>query len=96
MTSPGPNTLERVTRVRDQHQEEILRRWSGVVSTGISRERMNEPGNQHPDDDYIIVVGVEKQSDLPDEPLVLDGVPVRFKVTGKLRTLGGAMDEPSR
>ena len=80
-----PNTLERVTRVRERHDRKLLAR-PGVVGVGTGRAR-TDPRPSPEADDYVIVVSVRSPRDLPRSPVVVEGVPVRFEVTGPIRAL---------
>ncbi len=58
----------------EKHKQEIIQRYQ-AIGAGI--------GRPDPQGSYVIVVYVESQSAVPPERLVMEGVPIRFEVTGK-------------
>lgn len=62
----------------EARKREIIHRYH-ATGAGIGRPDPNGP--------YVIVVYLESQAAVPAEPINLDGVPIRFEVTGKFHPL---------
>ncbi|WP_116209639.1 hypothetical protein [Streptomyces olivoreticuli] len=78
-----PNTLDHVRRVLDRHKVHILATYRAVgVGIGVGTGQATSPGTA-----YVITVYLQSSTDLPQEPVALDGVPLRFTVTGPIRPL---------
>ncbi len=75
MTDAGD--LERVRRVLAQRKAEIMRTYR-AVGVGIGKRR---PGDAY----HVITVYLESRADLPPEPASIDGVPLKFEVTGPIQ-----------
>lgn len=71
--------LSYVRTVRQRYQEEILTRYHAV---GMGIGRAAPPG-----DGYAIVVYLQSRRDLPETPPTVEGVPLRFEVTGVIEPL---------
>lgn len=71
--------LDYVRVVRQRHQEELLTRYH-AVGMGIGRQAP-------PGEGYAIVVYLQSRRDLPDSPKEVEGVPLRFEVTGVIEPL---------
>jgi hypothetical protein len=73
-----PTRLDDVRDVLNRRKDEILRTYR-AVGTGI--------GKQQPSDaSYVIVVYLESTSDLPPGPVAVEGVSLKFEVTGPFKT----------
>jgi len=88
--SPGqlgtPADLETVREVKKRHGDEILRRYNAVGhGIGAVGKRDHPPAPE--DEIYVIVVNLRSASDKPKSPQQIDGVPLRFRVTGLFRAL---------
>ena len=66
------NDLENVRRVLEAHREEIARRFD-AVGTGIGKSGS----------DYVITVYLKKAGDRPEHEVAVEGIPLRFEVTGE-------------
>lgn len=71
--------LERVREHFHRRKEEIIRRYN-AVGAGIGRQ-----GSE--DNRYAIVVYLRSEADRPKEPVEMDGIPLRFEVTGSFHPL---------
>lgn len=69
-----PRKLESVREYFLGRKEEIIRKYN-AEGAGIGKQGA---GN----DPYAIVVYLKSKQDMPSEPVELDGIPVRFEVTG--------------
>lgn len=67
------HSLESVRAVLEAHRAELTQRCS-AVGTGIGRPDPSGP--------YVITVYVADPADVPPDPGAIDGVPLRFEVTG--------------
>ncbi|MFH8787041.1 hypothetical protein [Streptomyces roseoverticillatus] len=74
-----PNTLDHVRRVLDRHKAHILATYRAV---GVGIGQATSPGTA-----YVITVYLQSSTDRPQEPVTMDGVPLRFTVTGPVRPL---------
>ena len=64
--------LENVRRVLEAHRGEIMRRFD-ALGTGIGKSGT----------DYVITVYLKKAGDRPDQDVAVEGIPLRFEVTGE-------------
>jgi hypothetical protein len=79
------NTLEHARRVRDKYTEAIRRHCKEWTGDGIGRIGMKPDVDPK---DHVITVYLKRGDDLPpDRSLFLEGVPLRFRVTGEVRAL---------
>jgi hypothetical protein len=69
-----PKDQEAVRRVHELHREEIVRRYQ-AAGTGVGRVR----------DEFVIVVYLKSAKDRPQEPATVEGVPLKFEVTGEIK-----------
>jgi hypothetical protein len=70
---------QRLARARDvlqRHKEELMRTY-GAVGAGIGKDDPKAP-------DYVIVVYLESPRQVPEDASV-EGVPLRFEVTGRFQ-----------
>ncbi len=74
-----PNTLERVRSTLNRHRAHILATYRAV---GLGIGQTAPPGTS-----YCITVYLQSSADLPQEPVTVDGVPLRFQVTGPIRLM---------
>ena len=72
-------TLSQVREVLSRHRQQLLTTYSGA-GVGIGKRRPE-------DRTYIIVVYLESGNLLPKEKVSIEGVPVKFQVTGRLKPL---------
>lgn len=72
-----PADLESVKRVLEEHRQEVVRAYR-AVGTGIGSRA---PGSR----EYAIVVYLKSKADMPPEPVAIEGVAVKFVVTGEFR-----------
>lgn len=70
---------EQVSRVLDRHREEIVRTY-GAIGSAVGKR---DPA----DDEYVIVVYLRSAEEIPPQPVSIEGVPVKFVVTGEVRPL---------
>jgi len=73
----GRASLERVRAALERHRSEILERFR-ATGVGIGRD---------PDGEYVIRAYLLRGADIPRGPIAVDGVAVRFVVTGPIRPL---------
>jgi hypothetical protein len=71
---PDPKNLESVREYFRGRKEEIMKQYN-AEGAGIGKAGAG-------DDRYAIVVYLKRKQDIPPEPVELDGIPVRFEVTG--------------
>ena len=81
MTDATPLTYAR--QVRNRHRDELLGRFQ-AVGLGIGKQDAADGGG------YAIVVYLDSERDRPKVPVSVEGVPVRFEVTGQVRSLSTA------
>ncbi|WP_181787116.1 hypothetical protein [Streptomyces phytophilus] len=74
----------RAKKVLDRHQESIWR-YPGVQGMGIEGAPGAEDGGREPSPEplFRIVVHVDTRADVPDAPRSVEGVPLRFTVSGE-------------
>lgn len=72
-----PTDVESVKRLLAEHRDQVVRTYR-AVGTGVGSD---EPGGRG----YAIVVYVKEKSDVPAEPAALEGVRLRFVVTGEFK-----------
>jgi hypothetical protein len=79
METPADSELERVSQVKDRHND-ILLHLPGVVGHGVS---LAQDGSGRP-----VIVLFLKDARVPVEklPTTVEGVPVETQVTGEFRT----------
>jgi hypothetical protein len=69
--------LEDVRELLGRSKRELMQRYQ-AQGVGI--------GKQSPDDDgYVIVLYMESQRNVPAEPAEVEGIPLKFEVTGPIR-----------
>lgn len=73
LTMADPANLEE-TRALFQAQRTALIKKYRAEGAGIGRSQSGQ---------YEIVIYLAKPNDIPAQPVILDGVPIRFEVTGK-------------
>jgi hypothetical protein len=75
--------LKEVRNLLSEKKRELMDRYS-AQGVAIGKDNPTDP-------DYVLVVYLEKAPDSPMEPQEVEGVPIRFKVTGrfKAQNLGG-------
>lgn len=66
------------------HGDELRQKWPGVVGYGIGATKHSGPVNPKRKA-FIIVVYLKSPLDAPSAPQALDGIPIRFVVTGVVR-----------
>ncbi len=71
--------LERVRAVLDRYRDEIQTRYR-AVGTGIGKRSREDPT-------YVIVVYLESERDRPSGSAFIEGISLKFEVTGRFRTL---------
>ncbi len=71
--------LESVRQVLAQHKDEILKTYQ-AVGVGIGKQNLS-------DKSYVISVYLRSLNDLPAGPVSVDGVPLKFEVTGQIKPL---------
>jgi hypothetical protein len=83
---PGePTTLAQAKAVNSKRSEEIDNRFDGVVGHGVGSIAN---GRRPPDARvYVIKVFVESAKFVPPEQWAIDGVPMRFEITGPFEAL---------
>jgi hypothetical protein len=69
-----PRHLQSVREYFHGHKEEIIRRYN-AEGAGIGKQGSG-------DDRYAIVVYLKSQADRPKAPVEIEGIPLRFEVTG--------------
>lgn len=74
-----PANLESVRELLHRKREELIRRY-GAVGVAIGKPRLT-------DSSYVIVVYLPSRSNLPAAPQSVEGVPLKFEVTGRFRPL---------
>ena len=67
-----PKNLESVREYFRTHKDEIIRKYH-AEGAGVGKSG---------DDRYLIVVYLKNKQDMPSEPVELDGIPLKFEVTG--------------
>lgn len=69
--------LQEVREFFQAHKHEIILRY-GAEGAGI--------GKQSPkDDSYVIVVYLGSRNAIPKETVILEGIPLKFEVTGRFK-----------
>ncbi|QGV77053.1 hypothetical protein [Streptomyces ficellus] len=74
-----PNTLERVRSTLNRHRTHLLETYR-AVGVGIGQAAPSATS-------YCITVYLLSSADIPQEPVAIDGVPLRFEVTGPVRLM---------
>lgn len=69
-------TRSEVREVLERHKTELMESH-GATGAGIGKE---DPT----DEDYLIVLYLESEDSLPEEEVVVEGVPVLFRITGRI------------
>lgn len=69
--------LGSVRAVLERHKQEILRSYN-AVGVGVGKD-------EEVPESYVIVVYLESADARPNLPVVVDGVPLRFKITGQFK-----------
>jgi hypothetical protein len=82
-----PRDLATVRTILRQHGGELRRRYSGVVGFGIGAKDGVRAPVRPSDPVHLIVVYLRSRRDRPDGARSLEGVPIRFEVTGPIRAL---------
>jgi hypothetical protein len=72
--------VEHVRAVLGRHRSDITTRYR-AIGTGIGHALP-------PDEGYAIVVYLEREEHRPAGAVVIEDVPVRFEITGRIRPLG--------
>ena len=75
--------LGSVRRVRDRHRDELLDRFQ-AVGLGIGKRDADDGGG------YVLVVYLDSERHRPEVPVSVEGVPIRFEVTGRVRPLASS------
>lgn len=70
-------TREHVREVLAKHREELLAS-PGAVGVGVGKQSLD-------DEDYVIVVYLESEPSEDSEPVLVEDVPVVFRVTGQIK-----------
>ena len=68
--------LEEIREILARKKQIIMKSF-GAVGIGIGKEQMQ-------DDHYVIVVYLESAEAIPREAKLIEGVPIKFKVTGRI------------
>jgi hypothetical protein len=69
--------LEDVRELLGRTKQELMQRYR-AQGVGI--------GKQSPSDDhYVIVLYMESKRNIPAEPVEIEGIPLKFEVTGPIR-----------
>ncbi len=77
MSKNNPKNIDDVRKVLREHKEEIIQQYQ---AEGVAI------GKRHPkDDSYIIVVYLATHRSLLKKPVVVDGIPLQFEVTGRFK-----------
>jgi hypothetical protein len=76
---PAESSLERVREVLARHRAELVSRYH-AAGAGIGRDTPESP-------QYVIVVYLESHRDLPAGDVAVEGVRVKFVVTGQFKLL---------
>jgi hypothetical protein len=71
----GSTSLEEIRKLLSGKKRELMDRYS-AQGVAIGKDDPSDPG-------YVLIVYLEKAQDSPKEPQELDGVPIKFKVTGR-------------
>ena len=93
------NTLQRVRRIKERYEGAIMDSCPGVTGIGIGKvegsEAVHDPEVpperakriSNAENDHLISILLLSSRDRPKRPLFLDGVRLRFVVTGPIRAL---------
>jgi hypothetical protein len=68
------NDLESVRAYFKLHKQEIMQRYK-AHGIAIGKKHLS-------DTEYVIVVYLENNHEVPQEPVTLDGIELKFEVTG--------------
>lgn len=69
--------LEDVREMLGRNKRELMQRYQ-AQGVGIGKQ---SPG----DDSYVIVLYMESKRSIPAEPVEVEGIPLKFEVTGPIR-----------
>jgi hypothetical protein len=85
---PGrPRDHATALEAKERHADEIMAA-EGVVGVGVGFTGPSTGRGIGPEEErHVIVVYLERPKHRPEGPRSLEGVPVRFEVTGKIRPL---------
>jgi hypothetical protein len=85
------NTFARVEGVHARYDRALMERCPGVVGSGVGNLKVYEDRGSRPvgrdDEEYVITVFLHGSKFLPSGDLNLEGVRLRFIVTGQFRAL---------
>jgi hypothetical protein len=91
------NTFQRVQRIKDRHAKAIVERCPDVTGIGIGKMKgsklVNDPDVpperakrvSDAEKDHLISIFLLSRRHRPERPLFLEGVRLRFEVTGPIR-----------
>jgi hypothetical protein len=79
-----PASVASVEATLERRGDELRKRFERLTAIGIG----NAYGTPWPGSDdeaaFLVVVYVERRADIPEGPHEVDGIPIRFKVTGPI------------
>ena len=77
MSTVGVKELNYVRQVLQRNKKELMRRYK-AEGVGIGKKTPK-------DDSYIVTVFVAGPENIPTEPVEVEGIPLKFKITGKFK-----------
>ena len=75
MTKKNPKNLGEVREVLQRNKRDLIEKFR-AHGVAIGKRNLR-------DDAYVITVFMETSGDIPTEPAEVEGIPLKFEVTGK-------------
>ena len=77
MATKDPKKLEDVRDVLNRNKKELMNRFN---AEGVAIGKLNPTDNS-----YVLTVFLDTSRDIPTEPVEIEGIPLKFEVTGKFK-----------
>jgi hypothetical protein len=77
MAGKDPKKLEDVRDVLNRNKKELMKRFS---AEGVAIGKRNPT-----DDSYVLTIFLDTSRDIPTEPAEIEGIPLKFEITGKFK-----------
>lgn len=72
----NPKNIDEVRTFFHKNKDDIIEKYH-AIGAGIGKKNPQDEG-------YVIVVYLQDKQFLPENPVILSGVPLKFEITGKL------------